>query len=472
MTDRRTTLQGIAASIGALGLSGTAFAAAPGLPGSYVGTLVAGSKTLRLQLVIATDKIARLISLDQGNAIIPATEVRLTGNRIVIVFAGVNARYEAALVDANTLEGTFTQGASFPLRMTRGLPSTVRSSDPLEGQKLTAALLAAYRTKTGTPGMGAAWQSNSRPPQYLFDGTRRASDPAPVMLHDKWHFGSNTKAMTATLLARAVEAGMISWTTTVEETFALDMKEVDPVYRTASVLHLLSHHSGLPKDISLAELGQYSRDGLPNPLNERRRLALRALSLRPEAAPGSKMIYSNNGYVVAAAMLEKRVGKSWEDLIQRLVFGPLGLSSAGFGPPENPQINDQPSGHSIGQNGTRTASHLDNPVAMAPAGRVHMSLPDFLSWLSAHRDRSSAFLRAESWDMLHKPPFTGGYALGWFVGPKGSLWHNGSNGIWYTEGMIDREAGAVAAFVSNDSAASSGGPGKVLKAAMRAAMAK
>jgi hypothetical protein len=262
MTTRRTTLQGIAATLGALGLGSTAVAAGAGLPGSYVGTLVAGTTTLRLQLIISPDMKARLISLDQGNAIIPASDVRVNGKRIAITLAAVNARYEAALVDANTLEGTFTQGASFPLRMTRGLPSTVRSTDPLDGVALSAASLAAYRTKSGTPGLGAGWQSKAKAPQFLLNGVRRAADAEAVTVNDKWHLGSVTKGMTASLMARAVEAGLISWTTTVEETFALDMKDVDPAYRRVSLLHLLSHHSGMPKDIPIAELVQYTREGL------------------------------------------------------------------------------------------------------------------------------------------------------------------------------------------------------------------
>ncbi len=471
MTNRRAAMQGMATTIGALWLPGVAGAASPalqGFPGSWVGTLQAGTVTLRLQLVITADKQARLVSLDQGNAVIPASEVKVESNRIVLIFAAVTARYEASLTGGKALEGIFTQGGSYPLRMTRGLPSTVRSdSDGLDTQPLTAAALAANRAKSGTPGLGAGWQGKNRISQFLVDGRRRALDPPLVTPQDKWHIGSCTKSMTAMLIARTVEAGMIDWATSVEETFALDLKEINPAYHKVTLLHLLSHHSGLPKDIPLTELANYTREGLANPQSERRRFAFRSLSLPPEAAPGSKMIYSNNGYIVAAAMLERRTGKSWEELISRYVFMPLGLNSAGFGPPGSSPTDDQPWGHIVGQNGVRIASRLDNPVVFGPAGRVHVSLPDWLAYLRAHADRSTAFLRPENWQRLHTPPFTGNYALGWFAGNNGTLWHNGSNGAWYVEAMIDRVSGNLAAFVSNDAVRMNGNPGKVMLAAMR-----
>jgi CubicO group peptidase (beta-lactamase class C family) len=472
MTNRRAAMQGMATTIGALCLPSLAWAASPalqGFPGSWVGTLQAGAVTLRLQLIITPDKQARLVSLDQGSAMIQASEVKVVGNRITISFAAVNARYEAALVAGRTLEGTFTQGGSFPLRMTRGLPSAVRgeAGDPLDSQPLTATALAANRAKSGTPGIGVGWQGKDRVSQLLVDGRRRVLDPQAVTPQDKWHIGSCTKSMTATLIARAVEAGLIEWSTTIEQTFALDLKDINPAYHKVSLIHLLSHHSGLPKDIPLAELSGYAREGMANVVNDRRKLAFRALSLAPEAAPGSKLIYSNNGYIVAAAMLERRTGKSWEELITRYVFGPLGLTSAGFGPPGGSPGDDQPWGHSLGQSNTRIALRLDNPVAFGPAGRVHISLPDWLTYLRAHSDRNPAFLSPESWKRLHTPPFTGNYALGWFAGSKGSLWHNGSNGAWYVEAMIERDSGTLAAFVSNDAVRMGGNPGKVLLAAMR-----
>jgi hypothetical protein len=78
-----------------------------------------------------------------------------------------------------------------------------------------------------------------------------------------------------------------------------------------------------------------------------------------------------------------------------------------------------------------------------------MSLADLLTYLAAHRDLRP-FLSESGWRELHTPPFGGNYAMGWFVRPDGSLWHNGSNTLWYAEARVDAAQGVVAAAATND----------------------
>ena len=46
-------------------------------------------------------------------------------------------------------------------------------------------------------------------------GVRRANAPDLVELSDRFQLGSNTKAITATVVARLVEEGKLTWTTTL-----------------------------------------------------------------------------------------------------------------------------------------------------------------------------------------------------------------------------------------------------------------
>ena len=71
----------------------------------------------------------------------------------------------------------------------------------------------------------------------------------------------------------------------------------------------------------------------------------------PSARPGTS-IYSNVGYALAGLMAEQVTGHSWEDLMRKRVFEPLGMLSAGFGPPGHAGRVDQPWGHQpIGKRG-------------------------------------------------------------------------------------------------------------------------
>ena len=307
----------------------------------------------------------------------------------------------------------------------------------LLARPLSAETLHALRLALGTPGMAAGWQVNGYAAELLADGLRAAGAPALVTPLDQWHIGSLTKGFTAALFARAVEAGVIGWDTPIER----HVPKVPSRWRGLTAVELLSHHAGLPRDIPMPDLLALPRVEADARASRQRYVDV-LLTLQPIAPPRRKMVYSNAGYVLAGRMLELATGQSWETLLQAEVLGPLGLASAGFGPPQG----DQPRGHDHGQPITG-----DNPAAMGPAARLHITLPDLLVWLGQHRDRS-AFLSRDSWDQLHRPRFGSSYAFGWEVSPIGRLWHNGSNTAWYAEAAVERERGLVMAHCSNDAA--------------------
>lgn len=316
----------------------------------------------------------------------------------------------------------------------------------------------AERAPRGAPALGLAWQHRQDAPQVRVAGTLSVNRAEPVQPAARWHLGSLTKSMTATLAARAVEAGWIGWDATVADTLGPMADGMREDYAGVTLLHLLSHRAGLPPDLERKPFASFTRGVLDDARAERLRYALLALGMKPVAAPGSQRIYANNGYVVAGAMLEARMGAPWEALIRRWLFEPLGLSSAGFGPPEGPT---EPEGHIMTPQGAPWPVAIDNPVAMGPAGRVHMALGDLLTYLAAHRDRDPRLLTRASWDALHRPHFGGDYALGWIVLPDGRLWHNGSNSLWYAEAMIGRNG--VAALAQNDGRAMAGVPSALVQ---------
>ena len=72
------------------------------------------------------------------------------------------------------------------------------------------------------------------------------SHPEPVTTNDRWHIGSDTKAFTATLIARLVEKGVMHFDDTLAASFPAFAEAMDPAYRTITVTQLLSHTAGLP----------------------------------------------------------------------------------------------------------------------------------------------------------------------------------------------------------------------------------
>ena len=106
--------------------------------GTWSGVLNAGAVPLRLNLVVRDSSgtlAGTMISVDQGNAEIPAV-VATHGDSLTFALPTQHISYAGVLTPSgDTLRGTFTQGASFPLTFTRGAAATApkpatRPQDP------------------------------------------------------------------------------------------------------------------------------------------------------------------------------------------------------------------------------------------------------------------------------------------------------------------------------------------------------
>lgn len=316
------------------------------------------------------------------------------------------------------------------------------------------------------PALGVVAIVDGKPGDVVVTGVRKASDPTPVTPTDKFHIGSCTKSMTATLVGMLVDEGKLRWETTIAEVFPELKEEMRPEYRAVTLKQLLSHHAGMPEATIPTGSPDYrrSRKSLREQREEYVRLALKE---PPAAPPGTTYLYANRGYVIAGAMVERVMNDSWEDLIRKRLFEPLGMKSAGFGWMASPGKVDQPWPH-VRENDRVVAippgPGADNPLVIGPAGTVHCSLGDLAKYAAFHLDGKTdgrSLLKPETLKMLHTPPFGGEYALGWLVvqrpwGGGTTLTHAGSNTmnycvIWLGLGS---KVGAIAATnIGGDEAA-------------------
>ena len=310
-----------------------------------------------------------------------------------------------------------------------------------------SALLEPIRERHELPALGAAIVTADRLVGLGATGRRKSGGKEAVTKADSWHIGSCGKAMTATLIARLVEKRKLRWETTIGQAFPKLRKSLRPEYRDVTLEQLLAHRGGLTGDLvnEHPALWRRLRFFSGSPRKARALLVAEVLKTTPVAEPGTKFVYSNAGYVIAGAIAEQATGKSWEDLMQREVFRPLGMSSAGFGAPEK----KQPWGHLATPNGGKPMAPgplADNPVALAPAGTVHCSLEDWARFVALHigasktdeksRKKRKRFLTEASLEKLHAPVAESDYALGWVTGDRGwgggpILNHAGTNTMWY-----------------------------------------
>jgi D-alanyl-D-alanine carboxypeptidase len=270
-------------------------------------------------------------------------------------------------------------------------------------------------------------------------GVRIIGSPVQVTVEDRFHIGSVTKPMTATMIATLVEAGTLSWSTTPADVFPELRDHIHPSLRAINLEQLLTHRAGLPpleEDEEIAQLPKFT--GNPAPI---RRSFAEWLLRREVASPVGEHIYSNAGYGLAAAMSERATGNSWESLMWRQLFEPLNMNSAGFGWPAQAHANE-PWGHHEGEAGFVPHSPADQyqlAPFIAPAGDVHLNIIDCARFAQLHLaglNGSPILLKAAMFEKLHQPH--GEYALGWnaqqIQGSRAST-HSGSAGTFYA-GMI------------------------------------
>lgn len=288
-------------------------------------------------------------------------------------------------------------------------------------------------TKYNLPALAVVVVKNGKICDRAAIGVRKLGDPTPVTIDDQWHIGSCTKSMTATLVAMFIEENKLRWDSTIAEVFPELKGKMDKQYEAVTVEQLLTQRGGVPgKPPADAWKRAWEQKGKPT--QQRYEFIQAVLAQPPDAAPGTKYIYSNQGYTIVGAMLEKISGKPWEDLITEKLFKPLHMDSAGFGPPGTMGKVDQPWGH------TRESlpKQSDNPPAIAPAGRVHCSLADLARYaiFQMEGEQNGGLLKAETFRKLHTPPDGADYACGWRVLKRSwaggnALTHNGSNTMWY-----------------------------------------
>jgi len=285
-------------------------------------------------------------------------------------------------------------------------------------------------------------------------GVRRVGTDDRLQADDPMHLGSCTKSMTATLIGVLVDEGKLRWDSNLGEIFPEDEIIQKSGWSKVTVDQLIHHTSGAPNNLQDLSNPNPLHPSNPTywssqPLIEQRRRLVTFLAQQPVTGEPPSYKYSNVGYMILGAIIEKNRGHSWEVEMERRIFLPLGIKSAGFGAPSKTQPF-APFGHTkIGD--VMVDTENDNPMIGGPAGTLHISMGDWVKYLRLHvlSERKGEELvgvkdldpfipiRWQTLRHLHTPGEGQEYAGGWIVtertwaGGK-VLHHAGSNTHWFS----------------------------------------
>ena len=196
------------------------------------------------------------------------------------------------------------------------------------------------RHRLGVPALGAALVERHAMVACDVVGERVRGGGVPATVGDPWHIGSCGKSITCMHYARLVEAGRAAWGATIGEVLPDLAAGAHPAWARTGIDAVLVHRAGLP-EVDAHVLDRYAHDTRPLP-EQRTELVGRALATAPRT-PGT-FGYSNLGYVLAGAAIERITGVQWEQALAADVLAPLGVADGGFGPPAGDAPGGTPRG--------------------------------------------------------------------------------------------------------------------------------
>jgi D-alanyl-D-alanine carboxypeptidase len=182
-------------------------------------------------------------------------------------------------------------------------------------------------------------------------------------------------------------------------------------------------------------------------------LVARTLS-QPPTKPG-RFIYSNLGYVVVGAVIDRLAGVPFEEALVERVFRPLGMRSAGFGPPprirgHHPRLRLPIMMVGRGEPAPPDEAGSDNPPIITPAGRFHMNLADWGRFQQMILTGGGDLLLNDTVDRMLT--VNGKMAMGWIRARFDgfSIGMQGSNTMWSATVLLADDRSAAAMVVAND----------------------
>jgi CubicO group peptidase (beta-lactamase class C family) len=217
----------------------------------------------------------------------------------------------------------------------------------------------------------------------------------------KFRLGSITKQFTAVAIMILNERGLVDLDAPVKTW----LPDAPASWDTVTVRRLLAHTAGVPNFTSFNDF--QAQKTLPVTVDG----LIKRFRDRPlDFQPGEGRKYSNSGYVLLTAVIEKASGQSYADFLAKNVFQPLGMSDSGYD--RNATILPRrASGYAPAAGGVVNADYWDMSIPQG-AGGLYSTTHDLLKWERGLY--GGRLLRPASLTLL-TTPVRDRYAFGVFV---------------------------------------------------------
>jgi len=284
-----------------------------------------------------------------------------------------------------------------------GPPAAPTSRSAVSGDRALRGLddfVARVMKEWQVPGLALGLIQDGKPVLLQGYGYRDVEKRLPVTPRTLMAIGSNTKSFTVVLMGMLADSAKLEWDKPVR-TYLPDFQLYDDfATREMTPRDLVTHRSGLPRHDGLWYGRSFNREELY------RRLKY----LEPSASFRSRWQYQNLMFLTAGYLVERRTGRSWDDLIRERVFAPLEMTRSNTSVRDLPAADDAALGYvwrdcpaekAAGMVGTAGAAGAAAPSstecglvqvpyrnidAVAPAGSINSDVEEMLHYIQFHID--------------------------------------------------------------------------------------
>lgn len=246
------------------------------------------------------------------------------------------------------------------------------------------------------PGLSIALVRNGRAEKMQSYGWADLESCVPATNVTRFGIGSVSKQFAAAGALLLVRNGKIS----LDDLITKYLPEGDGVWNAVTIRHLLTHTSGIKDycgDDNKYERMQLDRTSNPPTADLVRQIAEAPLNF----PPGEDWAYSNTGYVLLGALIERASGQSFPAYMHDQVFAPLGMTGTRFYSPRE-LIPKRGTPYHVDEN--KTVSHgdyiADQFSRWGDAGMLSTG-PDMAHWVLAMD--STKLLTKEEWEQMRTP---------------------------------------------------------------------
>jgi len=199
-------------------------------------------------------------------------------------------------------------------------------------------------------------------------GTSDLASKRPATANTVYEIGSLTKQFTASAIMRLVEQGKLALDDPISKYVAFPLQG-----NQVTIRNLLTHTSGIHNYTAKPEWRSHWGDDL-SPDSIVGFVARDSFDF----APGTRMRYSNTGYMLLGMIIEKVTGRPYATVLDETIFKPLGLTRTGYCA-QHPTDPEVAKGYSAKNGNFEPAAYLSMTHPFA-AGAICSTASDLARW--------------------------------------------------------------------------------------------